>query len=246
MKPKSRHELETIGCLVLFVLVILALVAWALYERGYLGVAVAVVGGVAVSIGLIREVRARVTRRRQGRQRRRRQQEERQERPRREQYRLSEDGEPPACSAPKERRKEEERLTDRFERDALVQRLSELSDEEFKRLMAYYFRHRGYTVETTPASGDRDADLIIAADDRRIAVLLKRQDGPVGEGGVREALAGRAFYGTYEAWIVTNDTFTRAARHDAGVAGVRLIDGDELARWLDELLEQVRDEPSVG
>jgi hypothetical protein len=242
VEPRNRYELEAMGCGVLFVLVILALVSWSLYEHGYLGVAVAVVGGVALSVGLIRAFRAwvapryRVT---QGRP----QGEWQMRLPWEQERRPPEYEERPVYSVPRERRKEEEQPRVPLERDALVQRLNEISDGEFEQLMAYYFRRRGYAVEPTPTTGDRGADLVIKVADRRVSVLLKRQDVPVGNRAVQEALSGRAFYGADEAWVITNNAFTKGTRYDARGKGVRLIDGNELAEWLDKLLHFLEDEP---
>ena len=226
------------GCVALFVFVILGLVGLTLYERGYLGIALALVSAVAVSVGLLyTSYRARVARRDQPTQRRRRQGEGQQGRLRREQERSSGRREAPARSTPQARREDEERPREQFERDEIVQRLDEISEGEFEWLMASYFRRLGYGVESTPASGDRGADLLLTAIDRNIVVRLRRQGVPVGNRAVQEALSGRAFYGAYEAWVITNNTFTRAARNDAVVAGVRLIDGSELAEWLSKLLD---------
>jgi hypothetical protein len=57
MRPRNRHELEVIGCVALFVLVILALAAWTLYEHGFLGIALAVVGVILVGVGVIQAYR---------------------------------------------------------------------------------------------------------------------------------------------------------------------------------------------
>jgi restriction system protein len=242
VRPRNRHEFEVMGCLALFVLVIITLIAMALYEHGYLGVAVA--GGVAVSVGLIRQAfRVWVAWRNRAKHRRREQEKEgRRKRLRLEQQRQSKSRGRPVRSVPQKRRQMKQRRKDQLKRNALRQRLDEMSDEEFKRLMEPYFRHQGYTVDKTPGSVNRGADLIIAATDRRIAILLKRQDVPVSNEAIQEALAGRAFYGAYEAWLITNNTFTRGARKDATVAGVRLIDGSELAEWLSKLLDQPEDQ----
>jgi restriction system protein len=167
---------------------------------------------------------------------------ERQERLRWEQELYSGHVERPVRSGRQETWKEEERPRDQFERDTIVQRLNEISKGEFEQLMVFYFRRRGYTIEPTPASGDRGADLLITTSDRHIAVRLKRQDVPVGNRAVQEVLSGRAFYGAYEAWIITNNAFTRAAYDEARVAGVRLIDGNALSEWLNDLLDQLEDE----
>jgi restriction endonuclease Mrr len=244
MRPRRwRQEFEVMGGIILFVLVLLGLVFFALYEHGYLGIAVAVLGSVAAAVGLIRAFRVWTARRQHGKRRRPQEEEEWQKRPRWEQKSWPERKEPPLRSVPEERRQEEERRRDPLKRDAIVKRINEISDGEFGQLMAHYFRQQGYTIDTTMASGDRGADLVITGADRRIAVRLKRQDNPVENRAIQEALAGRAFYGAYEAWLITNDTFTRGAHNDARVAGVRLIDGNELAGWLNKLLDQLEDEP---
>ena len=243
MRPRKRQEFEVIGCIALFVLVLLAIVSFSLYEHGYLGIAAAVLGSIAVCAGLIRASRNWRARRRQRKQRRRQEKEEGQKRLRWEQEKQHEREEPPLSSVPEERQQEEERRSDPLKQEAILQRINEISDEEFGQVMAHYFRHQGYAVETTTASGDRGADLVITGDDRRIAVRLKRQVSTVENRAIQEALAGRAFYGAYEAWLITNDTFTKGARNDARAAGVRLIDGNELAEWLNKLLDQLEDEP---
>ncbi len=250
------------GCIALFVLAILSIVALSLYENGYLGIVVAIIGVVAVSVGAVRVFRARVVRSHQVDHRKRQQEEERQMRLRWEQEERKhqqEEEQPewlcweqeeqpeyeerPVRSVAQERREEEERPEAPSERDVIFQRLEEMSDDEFGQLMAYYFRHQGYAVDSTPAADNRGADLLILVDERRISVRFKRQDEPLSFGDVREALGGRAFYGVYEAWLITNGTFTKGTRYDAKVAGVRLVDGDELVEWLGELRGSLEDEP---
>lgn len=187
------------GCVALFEFVILALIGLTLYERRYLGIALAIMSGVAVSVGLLYAYRARAVRRDQLTRRRRRQGEGRQGWLRREQERPSGRREAPALLAPQDRREAEERPRDQLGRDAIVQRLNEISEGKFERLMASYFCRRGYGVESTPASGDRGADLLLTATDCHIVVRLTRQGVPVGNRAVQEALSGRAFYGADEA-----------------------------------------------
>lgn len=243
MRPENRHELEAMGGIALLIFVILALVSWSLYEHGYLGIAVAVVGGVALSAGLLRASLGSVARRDRINQRTYQQEEERQEWLRWEQEIPPEYKKPPIHSESQERREDEEPPGASLEPGAIVRRLDEMSGGEFERLLAYYFRHQGYVVDTTPASSDRGADLIITVDERRICVRLKRQDEPVGNGAIREVLGGRAFYGAYEAWLIVSGTFANGIRYDAKVAGVRLVDGDELAKWLEKLPNFLEDEP---
>lgn len=251
------------GCIALFVLAILSIVTLSLYENGYLDIAVAIIGTVAVLIGTVRAFRARAARSHKVDQRKRQQEEERQTRLRWEQekseHQQEEEGQPewlrreqeeqpeyeewPVPPVTQERREVEGRQEAPSERDVIVQRLEEMNDDEFGQLMAYYFRHQGYTVDSTPSTSDRGADLLILVDEHRISVRLKRQGEPLSLGDVREALGGRAFYGAYEAWLITSGSFTTGTRYEAKVAGVRLVDGDELVEWLNELLGSLENEP---
>lgn len=243
MKPRNRHELEAWGCVTLFIFVILALASWSLYEHGYLGIAIAVIAGVTLSVRLIRVYRVRVARKDQTTQRRSQLEEEWQTQIPWEQEGQLEYEERLDHPVPRESREEEEQPEVPLRRAAIVQRLNEISDKEFEQLARYYLRNRGYVIDTTIASGGRGADLVISAGEGRISVLLKRQDAPVSNRAVQEALGGRAFYGTYEAWLITNNTFTREARYDAKRKDVRLTDRDELADWLEKLPDPLEDEP---
>jgi hypothetical protein len=155
VRPRNRHELEVTGCVALFVLVILTLVGWTLYEHGYLAIALAVVGVIAVSVGLFRLYGARVVRRVRANHRRRQHQgQERQEQALGARV-VFWTREPPARSMAQERRKEEGRPRSQFERDTIVQRLSEISDGEFEQLVVFYFRRRSYAVEPQSLSRRR-------------------------------------------------------------------------------------------
>lgn len=232
------------GCYALLVLVILALVSWSLYEHGYLGIAAAAVGGVAIFAGFTYALRARIARKNQVKYRR--YQEQLPWEPERhsgyEEWSIhpvaQEEEEQPRVPL-----EEEEQPRVSLKPDATIQRLNEISDGEFEELMASYFREQGYVVGTTLASGGRGADLIIEAAERRISILLKRVDDPLGNSAVQDAVGGRAFYGAYEAWLITNNTFMQVTRFDARRKGVRLVDGEELAEWLDRLPVQLEDEP---
>jgi restriction endonuclease Mrr len=46
-----------------------------------------------------------------------------------------------------------------------------------------------------------------------------------------------AHYQAQEGWIITTSTFTKSARDLARSTSVRLIDGKELADWLEGLRE---------
>jgi HJR/Mrr/RecB family endonuclease len=113
-----------------------------------------------------------------------------------------------------------------------------MTGPEFEKFMAALFRQKGYEVEETPLSGDQGVDLILPdLDGKRVVIQLKRWTGPVGNAAVQATFAGIAHYEAAEGWIITTGTFTKSARALARSTRVRLIDGKELADWLEGLRE---------
>jgi restriction endonuclease Mrr len=145
------------------------------------------------------------------------------------------------AKAERQRREEQGRLRieSLLRRDAVRDEINYMSGAEFEKFMADLFRQKGYAVEETPASGDQGVDLILPDyDGTRVVVQLKRWSGPVGNAVVGATFAGMAHYRAEEGWIITTSTFTPKARELARSTRVRLINGKELAEWLEGLREQ--------
>ena len=84
-------------------------------------------------------------------------------------------------------------------------------------------RLEGYiNVELTRESGDMGADLVVRHKGKIIVVQCKRYAGTVGLQAVQEVLGAKSFYAADEAWVITDSTFTKAARNLAKKANVRL------------------------
>jgi Restriction endonuclease len=132
------------------------------------------------------------------------------------------------------RRKEEEQ----FRRDAIWDKINFMSGLEFERFMAEFFRQKGYAVQETRATGDQGVDLLLDIGGKKVAVQLKRWVAPVGNAAVSATFAGMAHYQADEGWVITTSTFTKSARELARSTKVRLIDGKELADWLEGLRER--------
>jgi hypothetical protein len=124
-----------------------------------------------------------------------------------------------------------------------LEAFSNMTGVEFEEFMADFFRHVGYSARTTAGSGDQGMDLHLRKDGRSIAVQAKRYAAPVGNKAVQEAISAKAFYGTDEAWVVTNSTYTPKARELASRTGVRLIDGAVIVGWI---TEATREEQPIG
>lgn len=108
----------------------------------------------------------------------------------------------------------------------------ELAGRRFEEALATYFQGIGYSVELTPTSGDQGVDLIMTEGSHKIAVQAKDWIGTVGNGAVQEVFTGMHYYGAKEAWVITTSSYTAKAQALARTLGVRLVAGEELARWL--------------
>jgi restriction system protein len=69
------------------------------------------------------------------------------------------------------------------------------------------------------------ADIIASKGERRVIIQAKRYSGAVGNKAVQEVVGAILFYGGTEGCVVTNSTFTPAARALAQKNNIRLIDG---------------------
>ena len=88
---------------------------------------------------------------------------------------------------------------------------SNRSGIEYERSCERALRAEGYSVETTPASGDFGADLIAEKDGLRYAIQCKDLSKPVGVKGIQEAASAKRHYLTDFACVVCDAGFTDAA-----------------------------------
>jgi len=115
-----------------------------------------------------------------------------------------------------------------------IREIDVMQGVEFEEFLAVLFESLGYHVETTPASGDFGADLILSDGHNRIAVQAKRYSQTVSVSAVQEAHSGKTHYKANEAWVVTNQDFSKAAYDLAASTGVRLINRDKLIDLISE------------
>lgn len=123
----------------------------------------------------------------------------------------------------KEYHKEHERSVPRTD-------YSSLSGIEFENHLLKVFKEGGYEVAGTPATGDQGADLIAKKNGKTLIIQAKRYAGSVGNKAVQEIAAAVQFYGGDEGWVITNSTFTPAAKALAQKSKIRLIGGFDLAK----------------
>lgn len=94
----------------------------------------------------------------------------------------------------------------------------------------------GFEVARTPTTGDQGVDLVAEKNGIRIAIQCKYYSKPVGNKAVQEVVAGRDFYNCQIACVVSNNSFTPSARKIANVAKVLLLNDNQIATKLNELV----------
>lgn len=84
---------------------------------------------------------------------------------------------------------------------------------EFESFLCQLFAKMGFSVRTTPASGDQGGDLILTGptSNHRAVVQAKRSARPVSNRAVQEVLGAMAYYGCPAGIVVTNGEFTAGA-----------------------------------
>ena len=115
-----------------------------------------------------------------------------------------------------------------------IDEIDKMQGYEFEIFLKTLFAKLGYTAEVTKKSGDFGADVLLYKDNLTIVVQAKRYDKHVGVKAVQEIYSSMSYYCANEAWVVTNNYFTRQAKELANNNGVRLIDREELVNLIAE------------
>lgn len=112
--------------------------------------------------------------------------------------------------------------------------VDEMPGVVFERYVAALLQSQGYRTTMTPPSSDFGVDIIAAKDGVRTAVQVKRYRSKLDQTAIREAIAGMSVrkYNCTKAMVVTNSTFTNAAKFLANESGCKLIDREILGEWI--------------
>lgn len=102
----------------------------------------------------------------------------------------------------------------------------------FEDYIMVLLKNEGYKVNLTKTSGDFGADLIHQKDGIKTVVQTKRYSKKVGVRAVQEVIASKGYYDATEAWVVTNNYYTAPAIKLANVSNVKLIDREDLVKWI--------------
>ena len=89
----------------------------------------------------------------------------------------------------------------------------------------------GWDASVTPPGGDQGADVLARRDGAVLVVQCKLHRRPIGNKAVQEVAAARGHFRADRAAVVSNRTYTRAARDLARSLDVALLHVDELEGW---------------
>lgn len=109
-----------------------------------------------------------------------------------------------------------------------IKKVDKMTGIEFENFLLTHFKALGCKAETTKASNDYGADLIIEYKRRRISIQAKRYHGTIGVKAVQEVIGSMAYYGTDYGLVITNSHYSKNAQELALANHVILWDRDVL------------------
>lgn len=113
-----------------------------------------------------------------------------------------------------------------------------MSGQQFETFLTWLFSELGFRVEKTKKGSDQGADLILNYKLTQIAVQVKRWGKKVGNKAVQEIYTAKSFYQCDDAWVVTNNYFTKQAEKLAQKCNVKLIDRKKLNNYIEMIHQQ--------
>lgn len=130
----------------------------------------------------------------------------------------------------RKRRKSYERLMQTTQ----IRDVDEMDGYVFEDFLANVFEDLGYEAVATQRSNDFGADVMLQHDEGKIVIQAKRYQDKVGLKAVQEIYAAQAFYEANEAWVITNNYYTQAAKQLATACHVTLMNREDLIDLLKE------------
>ena len=117
-------------------------------------------------------------------------------------------------------------------KQATMDEIDVMTGQEFELVCKGLFEKQGYRVSTTKTSGDFGADLVLEKSGKKIVVQVKRSKSNIGVSAIQEIVSAIPVYQADESWVITNAFYTQAAITLAQANGVRLLNRDDLTRFL--------------
>lgn len=121
--------------------------------------------------------------------------------------------------------------------------IDRMDGKTFEKYLAALFKLKGYKTELTKASGDYGVDIILYSQTgNKIIIQAKCYSNKVTIAAIQEISAARSYYGTNNAWVITNNYFTQPAINLAYANGIKLVDRKALA----DLINSTEEAPNFS
>jgi len=98
----------------------------------------------------------------------------------------------------------------------------DMDPHHYEQFCALLTRKCGWDANTTSASGDQGADIIVRKANHTLVIQCKKYSKPVGNKAVQEVIAAREFTQADSAAVVSNNTYTKSAKALAHASQVHL------------------------
>jgi len=114
-----------------------------------------------------------------------------------------------------------------------LEHIDRLSGIEFEEILSDKFLSLGFSVKSTPSSGDFGADIIVETQDKSVIVVqCKRYQSKVNLKAVQEVVAAMPHYGGDYGVVITNNGFLNSARKLAESSDIELWGRDQLIDFM--------------
>jgi len=108
-----------------------------------------------------------------------------------------------------------------------------LNGHDYESRVAELFNLLGWNSRVTPKTGDNGADIIAEKNGVVIVVQCKFYSSPVGNKSVQEIYSAKGYYDGGHACVVTNLSYTPAAKSVAAKLGVALLHHEQVKEYLE-------------
>ena len=112
---------------------------------------------------------------------------------------------------------------------------------QFERELGKLFRAQGYSVKSTPVSGDQGVDLILTKNGKTTVVQCKAHRSPVGASVIRELFGSMYHFKADSAILACTGGFTNGVIKFARGKPIRLISSWDIVRMAEESGDRMQD-----
>ncbi|WP_053071876.1 restriction endonuclease [Ornithinibacillus contaminans] len=133
------------------------------------------------------------------------------------------------------------------DKELIYANLKDLNGYEFERLIAMYYKDKGYEPHIVGGSGDHEVDIILTdpKEKYKIAVQCKHwKSRNVGNNVILRLSAGKKVHKCLDAWCITTSNYTKSAMEAAEGLNIRLLNGlhvqDKIGSWQKRKLKEYK------